>query len=97
MGVVYHFHGDGAFEYESPQYTASCLAEVAREHNMLLVVPRTPDRAGEITWWEERDLNAQWFLSLVEERLEPEYDIDRFVADGQRLKHRGQDLGLVVL
>ena len=77
VGVVYHFHGDGAFEYESPQYTASCLAEVAREHNMLLVVPRTPDRAGEITWWEERDLNAQWFLSLVEERLEPEYDIDR--------------------
>lgn len=27
----------------------------------------------------------------------PEYDIDRFVADGQRLKHKGQDLGLVVL
>lgn len=77
VGVVYHFHGDGAFEYESPEYTSSCLAEVAREHNMLLVVPRTPDRSGETTWWEERDLNAQWFLALVEERLEPEYDIDR--------------------
>lgn len=24
-----------------------------------------------------RDSNAQWFLALVEERLEPEYDIDR--------------------
>ena len=27
----------------------------------------------------------------------PEYDIDRFVADGQRLTHCGKDLGLVVL
>jgi glyoxylase-like metal-dependent hydrolase (beta-lactamase superfamily II) len=27
----------------------------------------------------------------------PEYQIDRFVADGQRLKHHGKDLGLVVL
>ena len=27
----------------------------------------------------------------------PEYDIDRFVADGQRLRHKGRDLGLVVL
>ncbi|WP_424347132.1 hypothetical protein [Kocuria sp. CH-021] len=77
VGVVYHFHGDGAFEYESPEYTSSCLAEVAREHNMLLVVPRTPDRSGDTTWWEERDHNGQWFRALVEERIEPEYDIDR--------------------
>ena len=27
----------------------------------------------------------------------PDYQIDRFVADGQRLKHHGKDLGLVVL
>lgn len=27
----------------------------------------------------------------------PEYDIDRYVADGQRLKHKGKDLGLMVL
>lgn len=27
----------------------------------------------------------------------PEYDIDRFVKDGQRLKHHGRELGLVAL
>lgn len=77
VGVVYHFHGDGAFEYENPEYTASCMAKVAQEHNLLLVVPRTPDRSGDTTWWEERDLNAEWFVALVEERLEADYDIDR--------------------
>ena len=77
VGVVYHLHGDGAFEYESPQYSVSCMAEVAREHNMLLVVPRTPDHAGEPTWWEEIERNARWFRALVEQRLLADYDVDR--------------------
>lgn len=76
VGVIYHFHGDGAFEYESPQYSVSCMAEIARQHNMLLVVPRTPDRTGVPTWWESRDRNAAWFRGLVEERILTEYDVD---------------------
>lgn len=77
VGVVFHLHGDGAFEYESPEYSVSCMAEIARQHNMLLVVPRTPDRAGEPTWWEQRERNAQWFRALVERRVLADYDIDR--------------------
>ncbi|MUN63716.1 hypothetical protein GMA12_11265 [Kocuria sediminis] len=77
VGVVFRLHGDGAWEFESPEYNVSCLAEVARTHNMILVVPRTPDRAGEITWWEEAEQNAAWFRALVEERLLQDYDIDR--------------------
>lgn len=77
VGVVFRLHGDGAWEFESPEYNVSCLAEVARAHNMILVVPRTPDRSGDATWWEERELNAEWFRALVEERLLADYDIDR--------------------
>ncbi len=43
---------------------------------------------------ENRDANS--LCSAFGTKL-PEYQIDRFVADGQRLKHRGKDLGLVVL
>ncbi len=77
VGVVFRLHGDGAWEFESPEYNVSCLAEVARAHNMILVVPRTPDRSGDATWWEEREPNAAWFRALVEERLLADYDIDR--------------------
>lgn len=77
VGVIYHLHGDGAFEYESPEYSVSCMAEVARQHNMLLVVPRTPDRVGELTWWEHLDRNAEWFRALVEQRVLADYDVDR--------------------
>ncbi|MFI7484278.1 hypothetical protein ACH9EU_17910 [Kocuria sp. M1R5S2] len=77
VGVVLHLHGDGAFEYDNPQYSLSCMAEVALRHNMLLVVPRTPDTDGEATWWEHRDRNAAWFRALMEERVLVDYDVDR--------------------
>lgn len=77
VGVVFRLHGDGAYEYHHPEHKVSCLAEVARSHNAVLVAPRTPDRQGEPTWWEDLDGNAEWFLSLAEQRIFAEYDLDR--------------------
>ena len=77
VGVVFRLHGDGAYEYEHPGHKVSCLAEVARSHNAVLVAPRTPDRQGEPTWWEDLDGNAEWFLALAEQRIFAEYDLDR--------------------
>jgi poly(3-hydroxybutyrate) depolymerase len=77
VGVVFRLHGDGAYEYEHPEHKVSCLAEVARSHNAVLVAPRTPDRQGEPTWWEDLDGNAEWFLALAEQRIFAEYDLDR--------------------
>ena len=75
--MVFRLHGDGAYEYEHPGHKVSCLAEVARSHNAVLVAPRTPDRQGEPTWWEDLDGNAEWFLALAEQRIFAEYDLDR--------------------
>lgn len=77
VGVVFRLHGDGAYEFHHPQRKLSCLAEVARSHNAILVAPRTPDRTGEPTWWEDLDGNAEWFLALAEQRVFAEYDLDR--------------------
>ncbi|GAB2614670.1 hypothetical protein GCM10009696_20390 [Kocuria himachalensis] len=77
VGVVFRLHGDGAYEYHHPEHKVSCLAEVARSHNAVLVTPRTPDRQGEPTWWEDLDGNADWFVALAEHRILAEYDLDR--------------------
>ena len=77
VGVVFRLHGDGAYEYYHPERKVSCLAAVARSHNAVLVAPRTPDRQGEPTWWEDLEGNADWFLALAEQEIFTEYDIDR--------------------
>ncbi|GAA1746588.1 hypothetical protein [Kocuria aegyptia] len=77
VGVVFRLHGDGAYEYHHPEHKVSCLAEVARSHNAVLVAPRTPDREGEPTWWQDLDGNADWFVALAEQRIFAEYDLDR--------------------
>ena len=52
-GIIVHLHGDGAMEYNRPEWTTiPAYLELARRHNLMLVVPRTPDRVGSITWWE---------------------------------------------
>lgn len=77
VGVVFRLHGDGAYEFHNPQHKISCLASVARAHNAILVVPRTPDRRGEPTWWQDLDRNADWFLALAEQEIFGRYDLDR--------------------
>ena len=77
VGLVMHLHGDGAREYHDPSGRTTCLAAVAASHNALLVVPRTPDRVQEPTWWENLKGNRDWLTSLVKDRILQDYPVDR--------------------
>lgn len=77
VGLVMHLHGDGAREYHDPSGRTTCLAAVAASHNALLVVPRTPDRGHEPTWWENLDGNRDWLTSLVNDRILQDYPVDQ--------------------
>lgn len=77
VGVVMYLHGDGAREYHDPSGLTTCLAAVAASHNALLVVPRTPDRSEDPTWWENLDANRDWLTSLVNDRILQDYPVDQ--------------------
>lgn len=76
VGLVIHLHGDGAREYHDPSGRTTCLAAVAASHNALLVVPRTPDRTEEPTWWEDLEGNRDWLTALVEQELSENLPVD---------------------
>ncbi|XKH53578.1 S-layer homology domain-containing protein [Citricoccus nitrophenolicus] len=74
-GIIVHLHGDGAMEYHHPQWTTiPAYVELARQHNLMLVVPRTPDRTGSITWWED-DASGTYAADLFS-HLGTEYSLD---------------------
>lgn len=77
VGLVMHLHGDGAREYHDPSGRVTCLAAVAASHNALLVVPRSPDKTGAPTWWEDLKGNRDWLTSLVNDRILQDYPVDR--------------------
>jgi len=74
-GILFHLHGDGALEYREPQWTTIPAYErIAEEHDLLLVVPRTPDTTGSITWWEG-EASARYAADLFT-HLGTRYDLD---------------------
>lgn len=76
VGVVVRLHGDGAYEYHHPEYRLDGLAEIAAQHNQILVAPLTPD-TGTTTWWRESEANADWLAGLMEQQVLPTYGVDR--------------------
>ncbi|MHA2788370.1 hypothetical protein ACXZ66_04380 [Corynebacterium sp. S7] len=74
VGVLIHLHGDGAAEYDSPNGFATCAAAVAAQHNLITVVPHTPDTTQE-TWWHQLSVNQNWLDALVV-KLISDYDLD---------------------
>ncbi|MDV8066377.1 hypothetical protein R4P64_07660 [Rhodococcus sp. IEGM 1366] len=84
VGLVVHFHGDGAFEYTNPTSAwslggASGLIAQAKARNMVLVVPLTPDDAvGRLTWWEwyGKEENPRYAKDLIA-YLMGRYNLDR--------------------
>lgn len=76
VGVVVRLHGDGAYEYHHPEYRLDGLAEIAAQHNRILVAPLTPD-TGTTTWWRESEANADWLAGLMEQQVLPTYGVDR--------------------
>lgn len=66
VGLLVHLHGDGAEEYHVPGGLSACLAAVAQNHNMITLIPRTPDLRS-MTWWRDLRPNVAWVDSLVAE------------------------------
>ena len=84
VGLLVHLHGDGGYEYKNDPNTwyltgPSGILTLARERNMILVIPFTPDREiGEInaeTWWEDIVPHVGWAMELTQEILDT-YSVD---------------------
>jgi poly(3-hydroxybutyrate) depolymerase len=74
-GIIIHLHGDGGWEYDDQKYSSiPAYAELARKHNLMLVVPRTPDRTGTQTWWEGT-ASSQYAADLLKD-LGKKYNLD---------------------
>lgn len=79
-GLVLQFHGDGAYEFANPTSSYSLggpsgIVAQARSRGYITVPVRTPDSAGEITWWENGSANADFVANLLD-TLETGYNID---------------------
>lgn len=67
-GVLLWLHGDGAYEFKHPnskRYLGGALGikEVARQHNLTLVVPKTPSK--DETWWTNGGQNSIYLTELI--------------------------------
>ncbi|WP_051077985.1 hypothetical protein [Corynebacterium lubricantis] len=74
VGLLVHLHGDGAAEFDSPNGFAACAANVAAQHNLITVIPHTPDTQQE-TWWHQLSVNQHWLNALVDQLI-TDYDLD---------------------
>jgi len=81
VGLLIQFHGDGAFEFEHPESDFSLggpdgIVAQARNHDLLVIAALSPDRRGELTWWEGGRRNADYAADLLR-RVFERYEIDR--------------------
>ncbi len=81
VGLMIQFHGDGAYEFNNPNSTYFLggplgLRAEAAKRNMVLLVARTPDVEGSITWWESGVANADYARDLIQSQALDRYDID---------------------
>lgn len=73
FGVLVWLHGDGAYEAKNSANDSYLLGEggvltLARERNLLLVVPKTPELGSDNKprWWQDSKNNVAWLFSLIE-------------------------------
>lgn len=85
--VVVRLHGDGAREYNVPDGLTTCLANVANQHNAIYVVPKSPDRQGTETWWEDIPRNRAWLGALLQREIYPRFGLT--VADSVWMGYSG--------
>jgi poly(3-hydroxybutyrate) depolymerase len=73
-GIMIHLHGDGGWEYRDQKWSfIPDYLELARQHNLMLVVPHTPDRSSN-TWWR-KDSSGQYAADLLKD-LGKKYNLD---------------------
>lgn len=74
-GLVVQLHGDGAGEFDDPNGgTLAGYNTAAKDQGMILLAPRTPDRSGSWTWWENQS-SPVWLLDLLD-FIRTKYSID---------------------
>ncbi|MFP5416289.1 MAG: hypothetical protein ACLGHZ_05355 [Actinomycetes bacterium] len=71
-GLLLQFHGDGAYEFRNPTSSYSLggskgIVAQARARNLITVPVLSPDRSGEVTWWEAGARNADFVRDLLVE------------------------------
>lgn len=72
-GVIFYLHGDGGWEYSDRKDSPTAkYVQVAREHNLMLVVPKTPAADG--TWWGQKTSGA--YATDLLDHLGTRYDLD---------------------
>ena len=64
-GVLFYLHGDGYPEFarEDSAYVLEAFKQAARERDLLLVAPVTPDKSTK-TWWRDEDSTA-WLRAFI--------------------------------
>lgn len=89
VNVIVRLHGDGGTtsvkEFDDYQNgLLSAVAPDAANKNAIILVPKSPDRTGAITWWEESKRNDEWLTALIKEKLltNPSIDESRFYWTG---------------
>lgn len=96
VGLLTHFHGDGAAEYITPASTwmlggANGLIAKAKALNMILLVPLTPDdeTVNGITWWRwyGKEENPRYAKDLIT------YILGRYKIDRKRIWFSGYSGG----
>lgn len=74
-GILFHLHGDGAFEPENPTiWTNPLYRDQAIRHGFIYVCPRTPDNTGSPTWWE--NAYSELWLKALFDQLVADYPVD---------------------
>lgn len=70
VGLVFWFHGDGAYEFENPTSPYALggpngIVAQAVKRGYVVVAPLTPDHAGPTTWWEDGAALADYADALI--------------------------------
>lgn len=68
-GIIFQFHGDGAYEFTHPDSSYSLggrngIVEAGRSRGYVVVAVLSPDERGEM-WWEDGEANAAYANELV--------------------------------
>ena len=89
VNVIVRLHGDGGTnsvqEFDDYQNgLLSAVAPDAAQKNSIILAPKSPDRTGAITWWEESQRNDEWLTALIKDKLlnNPSIDKSRFYWTG---------------
>lgn len=74
VGLMVHFHGDGAEEFSNQKLKLNQLSAVAKDNNMILVSIKAPNK--DKVWWQGIEGNGDYARSLILNEVHAKYNID---------------------